>query len=267
MEKTVECQIGVHHLFIEFKSAYGGIYREKLFGDMMEFGVPPNLIRLVKRSMTNVQCSVRIQSHLSEPISTTCGVRQGDALACLEKFIRDSGIQTRGTIFFKTVQILAYADDIDLIARTALGLNETFLNLKKSARNMGLVINQEKTVYVYSGKDRTLHQDLAIGNDVFKSGDSFKYLGTMVNKMNNSSVEVNARLIMVNRAYYGLQNCMKSRNISRNVKTLHYKTLIGPVLTYGAETWVLSEQDEHCLSIFERKILRRIYGPVIDGGR
>ena len=37
----------------------------------------------------------------------------------------------------KTVQILAYADDIDLMAHTTLGLNETFLNLDKSARNNG----------------------------------------------------------------------------------------------------------------------------------
>ena len=87
----------------------------------------------------------------------------------------------------------------------------------------------------------------------------------MVNKMNSRSVEVNARLIMANRAYYGLQNHMKSKN--RNIKTLLYKTLIRPVFTYGAETWVLSKYDELRLSIFERKILRRIYGPVIDGGR
>jgi len=185
----------------------------------------------------------------------------------LEKVIQDSGIQTRGTIFFETVQILAYANDIDLMARTTLGLNKAFLNLEKSARNMGLVINQEKTVYVYSGKDTTLHQDLAIGNYVFKRVDNFKYLDTVVNKMNNRSVEVNARLIMANRAYCGLQNHMKSRNISRNIKTLFYKTLIRPVLTHGAETWVLSKQDEHCFSIFERKILQKIYGPVIDGGR
>ena len=61
---------------------------------------------------------------------------------------------------------------------------------------MGLVINQEKTVYMYGGKDTALHQDLAIGNYVFKGVDNFKYLGTMGNKMNNRSVEVNARLIV-----------------------------------------------------------------------
>jgi len=46
-----------------------------------------------------------------------------------------------------------------------------------------------------------------------------------------------------------------------------HKTLIRPILTYGAETWVVSKQDEHRLSIFDRKILRRIYDPLIDGGR
>jgi hypothetical protein len=112
-----------------------------------------------------------------------------------------------------------------------------------------------------------LHQDLAVGNYIFKRVDNFKYLGTVVSKMNNRSVEVNARLTMANRAYCRLQNHMKSRIISRNTKTLLYKTLMRPVLTYGAETQVLSKQDEHRLSIFERKILRRIYSPVMDGGR
>jgi hypothetical protein len=153
------------------------------------------------------------------------------------------------------------------MAHTTPGLSEAFLNLEKSARNMGMVINQAKPVYMYSGKDTTSYQDLAIGNYIFKRVDNFKYLGTMVDQMNNRSVEVNAQLIMANRAYYGLQNHMKSRIISRNTKILLYKTLIRPVLTHGAETWVLSKQDEHRLSIFELKILRRIYDPVIDAGR
>jgi len=64
----------------------------------------------------------------------------------------------------------------------------------------------------------------------------------------------------------GLQNHVKSRIISRKTKTLLYKTLIRLVLTYGAETWALSKQDEYRLSLFEHKILWRIYGPVIDKG-
>ena len=110
------------------------------------------------------------------------------------------------------------------------------------AVNMGLVINKETTVYMYSGKDTTLHHDLTTGNYIFKRADNFKYLGTIVNKMNNRSVEVNARLTAANRAYCGLQNHIKSRIISRNTKPLLYKTPIRPVLTYGAETWVLSKQ-------------------------
>ena len=134
----------------------------------------------------------------------------------------------------------------------------------RSARNMGLVINQEKTVYMHSGKDTTLHQDLAKGNYVFKRVDSFKYLSTMVNKMNNRSVEVTARLTM---AILWVTESHEIKDHIRDTKTLLYKTLIRPALTYGSETWVLSKQDDHRLSIFERKILRRIYGPVIDWGR
>jgi hypothetical protein len=87
---------------------------------------------------------------------------------------------------------------------------------------MGLVINQK--TYMHSGKDIALQQDLVIGNHTFKRVDNFKYLGTMVNKMNNRSVEVTAQLTTANRAYYGLQNHMKSRIISGNIKILLYKT-------------------------------------------
>ena len=44
------------------------------------------------------------------------------------------------------------------------------------------------------------------------------------------------------------------------------KTLIRPVVTYGCQTWTLTNNDEHELRIFERKILRRICSPVREDG-
>jgi len=44
------------------------------------------------------------------------------------------------------------------------------------------------------------------------------------------------------------------------------KTLIRPVLAYGSETWALSKSDKAVLGVFERKILRTIFGPTNDNG-
>jgi hypothetical protein len=50
----------------------------------------------------------------------------------LEKVIRDVAVNIRGTIFYKFVQILAYADDIDIIGRTQSAMIEVFTSLEKT---------------------------------------------------------------------------------------------------------------------------------------
>jgi hypothetical protein len=62
-------------------------------------------------------------------------------------------------------------------------------------------------------------------------------------------------------------NIRKAKNINRKYKAIIYKTLIKPVLMCGAETWVLSKADELRLGVFERKILRIIYGPICEGAK
>ena len=37
--------------------------------------------------------------------------------------------------------------------------------------------------------------------------------------------------------------------------------VIRPVLVYGCETWVVKESIIQTVSVFERKILRKIFGP------
>ncbi|PSN51023.1 hypothetical protein C0J52_07453 [Blattella germanica] len=40
-----------------------------------------------------------------------------------------------------------------------------------------------------------------------------------------------------------------------------FQTLIRPMVTYSVKTWVLNKEDENAIRIFERKIIKRIYGP------
>lgn len=124
LEKTTECKIDTYHLFIDFEAAYGTVNRERLYRAMDEFNILRKLVNLVRLTMSNVECRVRIQQDRSDPLKTFNELRQWDALACilfnlaLEKAIWDMGIQTTGHIFNKSVQLLAYADDINIIARS-----------------------------------------------------------------------------------------------------------------------------------------------------
>jgi hypothetical protein len=164
------------------------------------------------------------------------------------------------------VQILAYADDMYIISRSPKSLQEATIALDRAARRMGLEINQAKTKYMICGsKNKYVENVFKVKNMTFEWVNSFVYLGTLITSDNNISAEINNRITLANKSYFGLVNILKAKDINRKYEVIIYKTLIKSVLMYGAEAWVLSEADEACLGVFERKILRRIYGPLCEG--
>ena len=62
-------------------------------------------------------------------------------------------------------------------------------------------------------------------------------------------------------AYYANQKFFKSRLDTKSSKLKLYRTVKRPIVTYASETWVLKETTIQKLLVFERKILRRIFGP------
>jgi hypothetical protein len=64
--------------------------------------------------------------------------------------------------------------------------------------------------------------------------------------------EIKRRLNSGNACYHSVQNLLSSRI---------YKTIILPVVLYGCETWSLTLREEHRLRVFEKMVLRRIFGP------
>jgi len=90
---------------------------------------------------------------------------------------------------------------------------------------------------------------------------SFKYLGLIVKGNNSIEEEIKGRISLGNKAFYANEDLFKSKLLTKNSKLRMYKTLVRPVVTYACETWVLKENIKTKLRVFERKVLRKIYGP------
>jgi hypothetical protein len=92
----------------------------------------------------------------------------------------------------------------------------------------------------------------------------FKYLGTTLTDKNYIHEEIKCRRNSGSACYHSVQSLLSSRLLSRNVKVKIYKTIILPVVLYGCETWSLVLRDQDILSVFENRVLRRIFGPKMD---
>jgi hypothetical protein len=180
---------------------------------MLELGMPPKSVRLTQAMMEGTTAKVNVQNELSESFRIRNGLRQGDVSACilfniaLEKIIRDANINQRSNICYKSVQILVYADDIDIISRSSKSLQEATIALDRAARRMGLEINQAETKYMICGsKKKFVENVFKMKNMTFERVNSFVYLGTLITSDNNISAEINNRITLANRDYLGLVN-------------------------------------------------------------
>ena len=170
-------------------------------------------------------------------------------------------IDQRGTIFTKLSQICAYADDIVIVARTQKKLTEVYLDLEEETSKLGMEINENKTKYMVTStyEHRRNAGDLRIGSKTFEGVQSFQCLGNIGNTNNNNKC-IKERIMMGHKAYYANRQLVNSSLISRSSKLQIYRTLVRPVVTCGSESWTLTMEEERALAVFERKILRKIYG-------
>jgi hypothetical protein len=95
----------------------------------------------VEITVRNVRCKVKTPSGITDPFDTKKGLRQGEALfymlfnIALEKAVREANLDIRGTILHKCVQILAYADDVIIVARYENAIKVAFNRLEKASQN------------------------------------------------------------------------------------------------------------------------------------
>ena len=76
----------------------------------------------------------------------------------------------------------------------------------------------------------------------YEKVESFKYLGAMITSLNDIETEIKSKIAVGNKCYYTLGTILKRISIFQSIKTRLYKTIIRPVVTYGAETWTVTSK-------------------------
>ncbi|CAG9576128.1 unnamed protein product [Danaus chrysippus] len=252
----------------DFKQAFDSVNRHKIFDAMRLLGIPSKLVRLVEATMCNSKSVVAIQNDISDPFEIRSGVRQGDALSTvvfnltLEAAIRNVGV--KGLLDYNTSQLAAYADDIVITSRSQSSMIRHTTTLQMEAAKYGLMVNASKTKYLHSTRNPRPLQDVTIGDDTIEGVSSFKYLGSILSSRNKVGDEVNARIMAGSGCFYSLSKLFRSKYLSAKSKLSIYKTIIRPVTTYGCEAWSLTALETQKLAVFERKVLRKVFGPVKD---
>jgi hypothetical protein len=108
-------------------------------------------------------------------------------------------LKTTGTIFNEQTQLLAYADDIDIVCRSLEVVRDVYLALEAEAAKEGMKVNEQKTKYMVSTRNRTIlnaGQTVAFQDRNFRNFkvNEFVYLVALVTPKNDVCWEIQPKL-------------------------------------------------------------------------
>ena len=215
--KAWEHNVEIHQIFVDFQKAYDGVRRGKLYAVMAHFGIPNKLIWLTKPTMENSTYYVKIGTIMTDGFKVGTGLQQEDGLApnlfniTLEYVIRQLSVQTTSTIFHKLVQLIGYTDVINIVGRTKRATSDVYGELKERAKEVGLIINVDKTKAVVQNRRLGKGGTLTVEDHKIEVIRRFKYLGTVINDSNDETEEIRARILAA--------HCKPYSDLNKSIQT------------------------------------------------
>jgi len=116
------------------------------------------------------------------------------------------------------VQLIGYADDINIMGRTKRAISDVYGELKERAKEVGLIINVDKTKAMVQNRRLGKGGVLTAEDHKIEVIRRFKYLGTVINDSNVETEDIRARILAANKACSSLQTIFRSKKIHRNNK-------------------------------------------------
>ena len=160
-------------------------------------GFPCHLVEFIASLYQNQQSAVRTSGGDTEWFEIRRGVRQGCILSpnlfniYSEDNMREALEGFNGGVKFGGTKItnLRCADDTTLICNSRHELFDLLRRFKDASEKKGLLLNTTKTKIMVVDRNR-MRDDFPIDGQQIEEVSQFEYLGSMINNISDSTVEI-----------------------------------------------------------------------------
>ena len=130
---------------------------------------------------------------------------------------------------------LIFADDIILIAHTPQELQEMLVDINNYSKPVGLNMHLGKTKIMLN--NHTEKATVEVDGKAIEEVEKYVYLGKTVSRDGDLMPEIRRRITLGWAAFNKVDNIMRSRKASMQIKKKVFNEYVLPVMTYGSETW------------------------------
>ena len=273
MKETIAYYVHNHSpvfcTFLDATKAFDRLHYCKMFRALIERQLPASILRVLINFYTGNYVRISWCGLLSDYFLAVNGVKQGGVLSPVLYCLYIDGLLQRlsragvGCVIGNNyVGVLAYADDIVLLAPTASALRTMLAVCDRYANEYTILFNANKTkcLVILPGSRRFLHEFLTsctfyIGGKPIEFVESFTHLGHLItNRMDDSADILERRSNFIGQTNNMLCHFGKLNPYVRNRLFQSYCTSL-----YGCELWQLNNERIGDLCTTWRKSLRRVW--------
>jgi len=249
----------IHTAFIDQAKAFDSVRYDIIQKSLKYYDVPQQFCEMIAAMYEGNTAQIITNAGLTENIPIKQGVRQGDVLSPLLYIIainpileninkEGKGYQLTGANgVCLTISVLAYADDIVLLASSRKDLIKMLQILKHNLDQYGININYDKSRYSSS---------LSVDTDIFLDKDhklkylhrskSYRYLGLNINIQLDWKQD---QSLTLNRLKYRT-GIIKYKKLSPDIKIYVINKVIIPAMEYHMQFYIYNDICIHKIQSF-----------------
>ena len=134
---------------------------------------------------------------------------------------------------------MLFADDVVLVDENRARVNRKLELWRRTLESKGFRLSRTKTEYMMCDFSATMHEggDVSLDGQVVPQKDTFRYLGSMLQKDGDIDEDVRHRISADLLKWHQASGVLYDRRVPQKLKGKFYRTAIRPAMLYGAEYW------------------------------